>query len=353
MKDRRGFTLIELLVVMAIIAILAAMLMPALQRAREAARRTSCLNNIKELSAGLAQWQKDHDGEVPKEHNKSFDWRWQSVATLSWSQLYPGYIGSAALFHCPSDKLDDTPERGYNFGRLNPNCNNWNRGPINHPPDQEGWYNHDKNNQICYRGCSAGPTTGYFPCGEWKMHCKRTGVGAADDISYAFTGQDSIDLKEAAHSAQMRIAGDNEQEGDEVPCIAQHGVWIWWVGRDKWCWRKGSDVFMAGYIDPGYRYVGGLEEYDNHGQDGVNVLYLDWHGEFDARSWPSPLGAQYWRWNGQSRCQWGDPFAGNGYECPAAEMNDNVICDNPKPAWCSMPPRGGIPRGIVKDCPWK
>ena len=347
-QSRRGFTLIELLVVMAIIAILAAMLMPALQRAREAARRTSCLNNVKELGTGLAQYQKDHGGEMPELHTRAFRGA-AGEQSLSWGVLYPGYIGSMELYWCPSDKQDDAPEAGYNTGYRNSNCNNWNRGVRNIPEDQTGFYIDDWNNQICWHGSSSGPNTGGYPCPTWRDHCKETGLGTASGVSYAFTGEATVDQKEDSRSAQMRIAGDNEAEGDEEPCI--FGTGVWWADGPAWHARKGCQAYMAGYVDPGYRYVGGLEEYDNHGQDGVNVLYLDWHAEFDARSWPSPLGTLYYRWDNQPRCQWGPPVSGGGRTCTAERNNSNLECGDPKPQWCNVMGQGGWL--VRRNCPWQ
>ena len=59
---RRGFTLIELLVVIAVIAILAAILFPVFAKAREAARKTSCLSNLKQIGAGEMMYVQDYDG---------------------------------------------------------------------------------------------------------------------------------------------------------------------------------------------------------------------------------------------------------------------------------------------------
>jgi prepilin-type N-terminal cleavage/methylation domain-containing protein/prepilin-type processing-associated H-X9-DG protein len=94
---RKGFTLIELLVVIAIIAILAAILFPVFARAREKARQTSCLSNIKQLALAILSYAQDYDECLPM-------CRWHDGTT--WRGFYqevPPYIQNAQIFRCPSD----------------------------------------------------------------------------------------------------------------------------------------------------------------------------------------------------------------------------------------------------------
>ena len=112
--DRRvklfSFTLIELLVVIAIIAILAAILLPALQQARERGRSASCVNNLKQLGAACQSYSSDYDGWAPSPFNRKSGA--SAVSPYMWTNAlaYNGYIPAtfASLDRAISNGVDES-----------------------------------------------------------------------------------------------------------------------------------------------------------------------------------------------------------------------------------------------------
>ncbi len=124
-RFRAGFTLVEHLVVIAIIGILAAILLPALAKARESARRTACVNNLKQLGMILSVYAGENHGKYPPLQDQL------GVPAFEGDMVYPEYLSDTTLLICPSDPeydpawnfhlTQDHPD-GTRRGEVHPDC---------------------------------------------------------------------------------------------------------------------------------------------------------------------------------------------------------------------------------------
>jgi prepilin-type N-terminal cleavage/methylation domain-containing protein/prepilin-type processing-associated H-X9-DG protein len=202
---RKGFTLIELLVVIAIIAILAAILFPVFAKAREKARQTSCLSNVKQIALGVMMYAQDYDEHLPIGWNVGTNGQCSGNVAVNNGQwtyrgaIYP-YVKNTQLFFCPSGS-DVAGCRIYGW---NPNLNGRGMARIQRPAnvsliaesaswstpvpgnrlDPESWGEPGGNShwQVAWPGQGPYEGTGCNPCTRrpWALHNGGLNVGFCD-----------------------------------------------------------------------------------------------------------------------------------------------------------------------------
>lgn len=182
MRQRDGFTLIELLVVIAIIAILAAILFPVFAKAREKARQTNCLNNIKQLNLAWQQYAQDYDEmsvpyayRVPAGGVYRYFIQATPLATARPGFLDP-YLKNSQVTLCPSRTNQEMRHYGANMAHVVKQIDPATLAQIQYPAETLLFC--DNQNQAAY--CPCATTDAYTPGLNPAPHNDGINVGFCD-----------------------------------------------------------------------------------------------------------------------------------------------------------------------------